>query len=392
MLVIIADDLAGACDTAAEFCGRGPATVLVPSSPPAPSGGDVLAIDTESRSVGRDDAARRVRAAGARLGRLLADGALLKKIDSTLRGSVGVEIDALLDVAGRPAALVCPAFPRQGRTVRGGVLEVAGAPVHATAIGRDPDYPAATSDIVAILAAQTARPLARLPLERVRRGAEAVAAALSERLDGGGIVVADAETDADLATLACGAVARPGLILAGSAGLAGALAAELGLAGPPPRLPRGTSWLVLAGSLHPASRAQVAALAAAGGLLCRVEATGDADVRPIVEALQAGRPAVITGPDSAVGSRERMAARLAAAAARVLDGITPSVTCVTGGNTAHALIAALGATRLEICGAPRSGLALGDLVSPGRRVRILTKAGGFGPPDLLVSLQEDTRP
>src|SRR5688572_10104079 len=116
-LTIIADDLTGACDTAALFCGRGRVPVFIA---PAPAGGDweVAAVDTESRALPGAEAARRMRSTGAGLAERLVAGSLFKKIDSTLRGPIGAELDALLSVTGRTGALVCPAFPAQHRTVR----------------------------------------------------------------------------------------------------------------------------------------------------------------------------------------------------------------------------------------------------------------------------------
>jgi uncharacterized protein YgbK (DUF1537 family) len=59
----------------------------------------------------------------------------------------------------------------------------------------------------------------------------------------------------------------------------------------------------------------------------------------------------------------------------------------TGGETAVALFESLGAERIDLAGAPRPGLALGDFCIPGRAaLPVLTKAGGFGDHDLFVSL------
>ena len=75
------------------------------------------------------------------------------------------------------------------------------------------------------------------------------------RAAAGHIIVTDTETDADLDTIAAAARACPELVLAGSAGLAGAVAATLGYAGPPASLPGGRAWLmiVLAGFAGAAS-------------------------------------------------------------------------------------------------------------------------------------------
>src|SRR5262249_58496826 len=234
-------DSAGAGDAGARFAGRGRGGVFV-----APAEVDprrvVIAVDTESRAVSMAEARRRVAAAAGRLGERLRRGVLFKKIDSTLRGPVGDEVDALQDASGRPVALVCPAFPAEGRTVVGGLLRVHGAAAHTSTVGGDPAYPAGLSDVAAILRRGTARPVRHLPLDRVRGGGDPIeGAALAA-----GIVAADAETDADLDALAR-AAASPDVLLAGSAGLARAVAARLGHAAPPAPLPAGCAWLIVAG-------------------------------------------------------------------------------------------------------------------------------------------------
>jgi uncharacterized protein YgbK (DUF1537 family) len=74
----------------------------------------------------------------------------------------------------------------------------------------------------------------------------------------------------------------------------------------------------------------------------------------------------------------------------VLAESRPDLVAITGGETAVALLRALGATRLDLVGVPASGLALGEIVNRGApTIPLLTKAGGFGPPDLFLTL---TRP
>lgn len=89
-LTILADDLTGACDTGALFAGRGPVTVAV--APANPAGArEVLVLDTESRALPPPLAARRVEESLAALPPARRAGRIFKKIDSTLRGRVGVE-------------------------------------------------------------------------------------------------------------------------------------------------------------------------------------------------------------------------------------------------------------------------------------------------------------
>lgn len=394
-LTIVADDLTGACDAGCLFAGKGRVGVFVAPTVPDPTW-EVAVVDTETRALTGDDAARRIKASASRLTSRLGAGRVFKKIDSTMRGPVGAEVEALLAVTALREALVCPAFPDQLRTVTDGVLRVQGTPAHESAVGRDPDYPGPTSHLLDILAPQLGRPISHLPLERVRGGD----AALARALDGtpGRVIVADAETRSDLAALARALAARPSILVAGSAGLASALAVELGYARDPVALPDGRAWLIIAGSLHPATRAQVEGLEAAGVAGAWVDgsdpsATLEEKAGHVLAALAAGRPGFLAtrAPDRAphAETRMRVAGGLARIAAGVLARSTPDLVVVTGGETALALFGVLGATRLELTGTPSSGLALGEVVVTTSSIfPVLTKAGGFGAPDLLRRLIE----
>ena len=391
LVTLIADDLTGACDAGAPFAGRGRVGVFL--SPSAPGcEWSVAVVDTESRGLAPTEAAEVVRAATGRLGRRLARGLLFKKIDSTLRGPVGAELEALLTASGRRTALLCPAFPGQQRAVVHGVLLVGGAPAHESPIAHDPAYPGPTSDVAEIVRRGAGRPVSILPLARVRGGHDELARALGDARDQ--IIVADAETDGDLAALARAALGCPELLLAGAAGLARAVAERLGHAGPPVPLPEGHAWLIVAGSLHPSTRAQLGALEAAGVTGVSLADTQDPDLQPLVEQIKTGHPVFITTGEDVLGApsvRQAAASRLALVAARVLAESRPDLVAATGGETAVALLRAVGVTRVELSGAPSSGLALGEaVVDAGSTFPLLTKAGGFGPPDLFLALLKGT--
>jgi uncharacterized protein YgbK (DUF1537 family) len=356
MLTILADDLTGACDTGTLFAGGGavPVTVWPQAAVRAP----VRVLDTESRALSAIEAARRVEAAARRT----SSARYFKKIDSTFRGHVGAEVNALLRATGGVSAVLTPAFPGQGRTVFDRVLLVDGTPVAETAIARDPEFPdPATSSVVDLLRTTLDRPLAWIPIDQLRAGLPSLTARL-RRLSGT-VAVADAETDDDLALLVDAVLALdPAPLLIGSAGLARALAARLGLVADRAPLPFCRRWLVVAGSRHPATRAQIAA------------------------AREAGIQVLASVPGESA-EREEVAMRLAAEAADILAQERFDLVAVTGGQTAVALYRALGAERIDLVGAPGPGLALGYLRTPDHpALPILTKAGAFGAPDLFVSL------
>ncbi len=182
---------------------------------------------------------------------------LYKKMDSTLRGRAAAEIDGMLDGLGLATALLAPAFPAQRRTVVDGRVHVDGQPMETTAIARDPAFPPTGASALALLAAAGVRPVTSLPLATVRQGADGVRDRIRRFAGTGGrVVVADAETDGDLAILADAAGDR-GVLLAGSAGLATALAARrpaTARAAPCPRSDARSSWWPAARTRPPAPR------------------------------------------------------------------------------------------------------------------------------------------
>ena len=356
-LTIVADDLTGACDTGTLFAGRGPVPVTI--WPRRAVEAPVRVVDTETRALPPAEAAGRVAAVAARAPRA---GHWFKKIDSTLRGPVGPEVDALLRATGTATAIICPAFPAQGRVVLDRLLLVGGVPVADTPLGHDHGFRGGSSSVVEILRAQLDRALAWIPIDQLRAGPEPLAARLT-RLAGTAIIP-DAETDADLDALVHAALAvTPAPLLVGAAGLARALAARLGLLAERADLPAGPRWLIVAGSRHPATR------------------------RQLREARTAGLTVLAT-PDRTVDHPPDALARLVEQAAAAIARERWDVVMVTGGETAAALWSALGAERIDLAGAPSPGLAFGHLRIPDREqpIPLLTKAGGFGAPDLLVSL------
>jgi D-threonate/D-erythronate kinase len=374
MLVgIQADDLTGACDTGAPFAARGLETLVVAHDggepPPLPSAiPAVLVIDTESRQRSSEDARGRARWAGSML-KAGSPSVLYKKLDSTLRGRVAAEIDGMLDGAGLEMALLSPAFPAQHRTVVDGRLLVDGHPADQTPIALDPTFPRTGASLLGLLAAEGVRPIGALPLATVRRGREAVATRLERfRATGGRVLAADAETAVDLAVLADVGRDRS-ILLAGSAGLATALGRceSCAMTGRPARPRR--PLLVVAGSAHPATRAQLARIGTREGL--GVLAPSD------------------DGGAEDPARRRETVRRLADAARNRIDRERPGALLLTGGETAIAVLHALGAEGVRLAGQLEPGLALGALVGgPFDGLAVMTKAGGFGDADALVRAWE----
>ena len=115
-LAIIADDLSSATDCGAQVVRSG-LSVVVPlggySLPTRTRAAQVISVDTDSRSLPADQAYAKVKAASQQL---VAEGwtHFYKSVDSTLRGNLGAEVEAVLDVVKPDCAIIAPAFPKYG--------------------------------------------------------------------------------------------------------------------------------------------------------------------------------------------------------------------------------------------------------------------------------------
>lgn len=364
---VIADDLTGAGDAGVQFAAAGLRTRTLDDAWTAEHlrGAEVVVIDTASRGLAAAQAYERVHAAAARLhGSGLQ--VVYKKIDSTLRGPLGAEIDAVLDGCGLTLAVVCPAYPAHRRTLVDGVLLVDDVPVAQTAAAADPHAPVRQSHVPALLAAQTRRSVHWLARPATGQGRErrvAELTALQARIGNDGcIVVCDAQDDDDLAAivLAAQGLDRPPLLV-GSAGLARPLAARLAER-------RQTGVLVLCGSLHPVARGQVRHL----------EQINNPGVT-ILKTVEPVQPQLGSPPDTSPS------AVLAEEAQRWLDAHPVRGIVVTGGDTLHALLHALQAHGIDLEQEVAAGIPAGRIAGgPWAGLPIASKAGGFGSPSALA--------
>lgn len=372
---IVADDLSGAADCAASLASaaRSIPVYLHGALPQDPW----WALDTDSRAM---DEASAVAVTRRVFGQLAAAGTapqfVYKKIDSTLRGHVGAELAAALAAAPQfAAALVAPAFPQQGRTLSGGKLLL-----H----GRASDLPAQGGDLVAMLESAGLKTV----LLRPAATGEILAAISAALAAGARAIVMDAASDDELVLVADALLrpAAPPLLVAGSAGLARALAGravhEAAVESPAPG-----SVLTVVGSFSPASAAQAAQVEQGGdALVLRLTAAQWTDARHAglrQEQCATARTALLRGQHVlfAVAGEvvqpftRSLVQAIAAATAPLVPHATACV--LTGGDTARAMFDALGIGCLQVTGEIEPGISIGRAAAQGGRHFIL-KAGGFG--------------
>ncbi|MFU2130909.1 four-carbon acid sugar kinase family protein [Gallibacterium anatis] len=158
-IVVIADDLTGANDTAVQFYKKGLTVDMVFALQQVneSNASDVLVINTDSRSLMIENAQKRIFAIGEHFN--LEQKQIYKKVDSTLRGNIGAELEACLSVSDRNVAIFCPALPSANRIVKDGVCFVDGKPLLETEFATDPKTPVISSNVNKIIANQTNIPV-----------------------------------------------------------------------------------------------------------------------------------------------------------------------------------------------------------------------------------------
>jgi uncharacterized protein YgbK (DUF1537 family) len=405
-LAVIADDLTGAADTAIQFRRIGAPVLLIShrylSSLGLEYTGATLAVYTDSRHLSPAEAAARVRRAGLSV-KELAPRVVYKKIDSCLRGNIGAEVDALLDLLGSECAFIAPAFPAQGRTTLHDIHFVRGVPLAASQIARDPVSPIRDSRLSRLIALQSRYPVGRIDVTEFDGGLGRLKEATDHLLrQGRRVIVFDATSQQHLDLIVC--LARqhfPGTLLTGSAGLALALAQCL---------PAWKESLPRSGSL-------------VGQRVLFVCGSGSDVLGEQVEALvkQACVPRHVLGPDLSVNGRNELAGvgtdlsagavilqlasvadqgskvsrvstdlasrALAVVAAEAIRRHRPDALFLCGGDTAAQVLDAVRATGVWLQSEILPGLVQGKIKGGDcDGLMVVTKAGAFGECDTLLRL------
>ena len=412
LLGAIADDLTGATDLCNTLVAGGMRTVQVigvPRAETAVPDADAVVVALKSRTVPPAKAVRESRAALAWLQQGGARQIFFKycsTFDSTPRGNIGPVADALLDDLGGDLTIACPAFPTNGRTVYKGHLFVGDVLLENSGMRSHPLTPMRDSNLVAVLGAQTHRTVGLVGHESVREGARAIRHALvGLREADTRHAVVDAIADSDL--MAIGEACADLPLVTGGSGVAMGLPANfresglLGEAGEAATLPVAAGHAaVIAGSCSTATLGQIEHMVAScPAFLVDAEALA-ARRRVAPEALVWARPRLADGPvliyASAAPARvRRIQKRLGAdkagamierCLARIAKGLVDAGVgqlVVAGGETAGAVVGALGVQALRIGAEIDPGVPW--TMSVGEpRLHLALKSGNFGASDFFT--------
>ena len=127
-----------------------------------------------------------------------------KRIDSTLRGNLGSETDAMLDCLGEDyVAIVAPCFPSSGRIVIGGYMLVDGIPLHKTNIAIDPKTPVKVSEVEVLFREQSKYKVSSIYMKDLMYGKHYLANLMKDCVKAGSrIITLDCVTQEDLDLIA----------------------------------------------------------------------------------------------------------------------------------------------------------------------------------------------
>ena len=411
LLGAVADDFTGATDLCNALVRRGMRTVQlidVPAPGMAAPDAEAVVVALKSRTI---PAAEAIDKSLAALAWLRASGArqILFKycstFDSTDAGNIGPVAEALMEALDTDFTLFCPAFPEAGRTIYKGYLFVGDVLLSESGMRDHPLTPMRDPSLVRVLQRQSRSRVGLVQQKSVAQGAAAIREAFAAlRKDGFAHAIVDAVADRDLEAI--GEAAADFKLITGGSGIAIGLPENFrrrgllsgGAADSLPAIPGAAA--VLSGSCSTATMAQVAymkerAPCFAINPIAAAESGDVADqalawARPLL----GDRPVLIsaTAPPEKVAEvqqllgRERAGALVEDTLAAIARGLAAAGVrrfVVAGGETAGAVVQALGVT----------GLRIGRQIDPGvpwtaslgqPALALALKSGNFGAPDFFL--------
>jgi uncharacterized protein YgbK (DUF1537 family) len=405
-LGVIADDVTGATDVAAALRRAGLETLLffgagLPERDLPPH--DAIVVALKTRSIPAEDA---VASSLSAANWLQARGAkqfyfkYCSTFDSTPRGNIGPVLDVLAEHLGAREVVTTPSSPEHGRTVFQGHLFVFDTLLSESHMRTHPLNPMTDSSVPRLLAAQSRHEVELVARESLHRG-ELPGLLAEPRAGGIRHQVTDAVDDVDLLVIARAAVDAP--LLAGAAGLAGALGTVRAAHRHDTRVPSTDTphthrGAVLAGSCSRRTLEQLEVYRSAGNPAYRLDARpGVTSDGLAAEALAwfdaqdaAARPVIFSSlpPEALQRVQREYGAQAAAelfedALGRIAAGLRErglDLLIVAGGETSGAVIDALGVTGVRIGAELARGVPWVHALD-GSPLTLLLKSGNFGEED-----------
>lgn len=375
-LALLADDLTGACDAGVQFSERGfSSIVLISERTPESEEADLVICNSNSRNDPPEIARKKV----VRVCQEIDAGhrtMIFKKVDSTLRGNLGVEIHAAMANWNTSLAVLAPAFPAMGRILKDGWLVEAGGalsvPIH----------------LPTLLHRQGVTNVLHFNQSVFQDGLNSVIKQLRTVSSGKPqIDVVDTELQSQLSLIAQAAMSlEPPPLIVGSAGIASEVANILATghhkkhpvtsrAAMSPSEPR--PILLFMGSDNPVTTAQIEYLRSNRPTTCIALQNYSQSIAQCAIGKHLNLVVIV---DRAGGKR-----RVSELASLVSEPACGGF-ILSGGDTAHLICKGLHVEGIKLEREVIQGLPWGRFLGgPAAGLPVVTKAGGFGPKEALVA-------
>ena len=225
MIYVIADDLTGANDTGVQFTKKGYNTIVSilgkSVAQNIPEDLDVFVVDTETRELESKSARKILRNILKKLNINKSD-MIYKKVDSTLRGNIGHEIEEIMNILKKDVCIFSPSFPSHQRITVGGYLVVQQKLLGLSEYSSNNLDRGENSFIPLLLEKQTKFSIGQIDLKEVCRGQETILKKINEMYQKGNkIIIIDSTNEEHLKNIFDSCLKFDGSVLfSGSAGLA----------------------------------------------------------------------------------------------------------------------------------------------------------------------------
>lgn len=397
----LADDFSGALEVGASWRQSGHSVEVGFDASFPSSHNSIFGLSSESRNLDTE-------LITDRLTKILDESSSrwleYKKIDSTMRGAIGLELSVIVERMPDRPVLFLPSNPDAGRSVQNGCLYVDGTLVAETAFAADPTAPVRENLISRLISASGGPKTEEIELNPDTATLLELENALATAWQIAPIAIVDAASFKNLEDWATAARSVSANFLGcGSGGLAramdrvGCLGKETKNCGVA-KMESAGSVLFVVGSAHPASRDQLKfgesqlqlknEILISGDVDRETAEIGDLETRVATHLKRSGMAGIVSeAPNRSrsidFGTAALMANRLGEIASRLIAQGSVNTVFVTGGETARAVMDALGARFLVLEEELVPGVAVASLRTQDEiELTMIVKPGGFGEPDL----------
>ncbi|MDQ0300360.1 uncharacterized protein YgbK (DUF1537 family) [Salibacterium salarium] len=170
---ILADDLTGANDSGVQIVKYGLTPIVIIQDTFQKQKEDIYIYNTDSRTLTGERSYNKIFEYCNKI-EDSDDRVIYKKIDSTMRGSIGQEVNALYDYFCPDFVIIAPGHPSNGRKIVNRMLYLNNTLLHETEVAQDPKTPVFYSDINKIIMEQSQRKVAHIYLEDLKKGKEKI--------------------------------------------------------------------------------------------------------------------------------------------------------------------------------------------------------------------------